>query len=37
VVKLEKVLEEEGRFHLLYEYVPYEADSQLPQLSSEQL
>jgi hypothetical protein len=29
VIRLIKVLEEEGRFHLLYEYIQFSVESQL--------
>lgn len=37
VIKLARVLEEEGRFHLLYEYVPYSLQSQLVRLTGDGL
>lgn len=36
-MRLVKVLEEEGRFHLLYEFVPFGVQSQLSKLSVEKL
>jgi hypothetical protein len=37
VVRLVKVLEEEGRFHLLYEYVQFNVESQLHRLNLDHL